>query len=171
MIRSTFLFVTVLVVLTSLSVADSTGKWRIFRSTSAMDDSKTVVVELTAENFIKGWLSEYSPVLVIRCKENKTELYIRTGMSSDPEYGLYNEHTVRIRLDDGKPFKQRWSDSTDNEALFAPKSIALAKDIAKSKKMLFEFTPFSSSPQTVEFDVQGLMPHLEELAKTCNWKI
>ena len=74
-------------------------------------------------------------------------------------------------LDNNKPFKQRWSESTNNEALFAPKSIALARKINKSDTMIFEFTPYHSNSQLAEFDVRGLEPYLKELSKTCNWNL
>lgn len=148
------------------------SKWSIQRSSSAMDDSKTVSLILDADNYIDAYYNKSEkPTLIIRCRENKTEIYIRTNVSANPELGLYNEFTVRIRLDEGKPFKQRWSESTDGKALFAPRSIALAKKISQSKIMLFEFTPYNSNSQLADFDVQGLEPYLKELAETCNWKL
>ena len=153
----------------SLSKAD---KWIKIDSNSEMDDSKTVSLILDANNYIDAYYNKSEkPTLIIRCKENKTEIYIRTNVSANPELGLYNEFTVRIRLDKNKPFKQRWGESTNGEALFAPRAIALAKKINKSKKMLFEFTPYNSNSQLAEFDVRGLEPYLKELADTCNWKL
>ena len=104
------------------------------------------------------------------CKLN-AQVYINIGVSVNPELGLYNKFTVRIRLDDNKLFKQRWSESTNGEALFAPSSILLAKKINKSKTMLVEFTPYSSNSQLAEFNVRGLEPYLKELANTCKWKL
>jgi len=148
------------------------GKWSVQRSYSQMDDSKTVTVWLNANNRISGWPRKtVKPTLYIRCRENKTAIFINVEMSANPEVGNYNRATVRIRLDEGKPFKQNWQESTDNEALFAPTSINLAKKINKSKTMLFEFVPYNSDPQLVEFDVRGLMPYLTEIAEACNWKL
>ena len=157
---------------TSTPAPISKGKWDLSYSVSPMDDSRTVVLKLDAENVIQGWPDNTElPYMIIRCKENKTELYIRTGMSAMPEYGLYNENTVRIRVDDNKPYKERWSESTDNEALFAPNAIGLAKKLNKAERMLFEFTPYNSNSQLAEFDVRGLNYYLSEIADTCNWKI
>lgn len=154
------------------NIVPKTGKWLISRSNSPMDDSKTVTINLYAINEISGYPSKsFRPVLYIRCKENKTEVFINIGVSANPEYGLYNKFTVRIRLDDNKFLKQRWSESTNGEALFAPKAISLARKLNKSKRMLFEFTPYNSNSQLAEFDVQGLEPYLKELSKTCNWNL
>lgn len=148
------------------------SKWSIQRSASAMDDSKTVFVWVEADNFITGWPDKsVRPTLFIRCKENKTEIIVQVGMSPNPEVGNYNKATVRLRLDEGKPFRQSWNESTNGESLFAPRSIQLTKKINKSKKMLFEFTPYNSNPQLAEFDVRGLEPYLKELANTCKWKL
>ena len=148
------------------------SKWTIHNSTSAMDDSDTVFLKLLAENSIKNWINDTSlPFLIIRCLENKTDVYINTGVSANPELGLYNQFTVRIRFDDKKAFKQRWSESTDGKAMFAPKPIALAREINKSSRMLFQFTPYNSDPQIVEFDVENVEDFLKEVASTCNWKL
>ena len=153
-------------------VAPNIGKWTISRSNSLMDDSKTVVISLDAENNISAYPNKsVIPELIIICKENKTQLYIDVKVSPNPEYGLYNKSTVRIRLDDNKFLKQRWSESTNGEALFAPKAISLARKLNKSRTMLFEFTPYNSNSQLAEFDVRGLEPYLKELSKTCNWNL
>ncbi|HML94178.1 MAG TPA: type VI secretion system-associated protein TagO [Thermodesulfobacteriota bacterium] len=150
---------------------EDTGKWQISRDHSSMDDSKRVVLGLPAENIISGYLQTYQPTLIIRCQENKTDLYVNIGVSPNPELGLYNQHTVRIRLDDGKPFSERWSQSTSGDTLFAPQPIALARKMVSANKMLFEFVPYNSNAQIAEFDIWGLKPYLTELSETCNWKI
>lgn len=148
------------------------GDWHISRSKSEMDDSKTIFVYLEAANEIEDLLKKtHRPTLVIRCLENKTEVIVHTEVTANPELGLYNEYSVRIRFDSGKPIKQRWSGSTNNEALFAPQPIKLAKQINNSEKMLFEFVPFQMGPQIVEFNVKGLESYLNEIAEACNWKL
>ncbi len=148
------------------------SKWTVDRSSSKMDDSKSITLMLNAENSITDWVNQQTtPILIIRCRENKTELVVYTGMSANPEYGLYGESSVRVRLDDNKAQKQRWSESTSNKALFAPKPIELAKKINKSQKMLFEFVPYQQGSTLIEFDVRGLDPYLKELSETCNWKL
>ncbi|WP_425399900.1 hypothetical protein [Aeoliella sp.] len=120
------------------------GAWRLERSRSPLDDSETVILYLNANEPIQAWLKSSVPTLFIRCKENKTEIYIRTETAANTEYGKYNSATVRLRLDKNPAFKQTWSESTDKEALFAPGSIALAKKLAKAETLTFEFTPFTS---------------------------
>ena len=60
---------------------------------------------------------------------------------------------MRVRFDDAGAERQRWSQSTDNEALFAPNAVQMARNIAKAKTLRFEFTPFNASPVIATFDV------------------
>lgn len=157
----------------TLSGATSAAKgntWRVSESVAQMDSSKSVTVLLEAENEIKGWLKSHRPTLIVSCREGKTETYTNVGMNSSVESGLYNRHTVRVRFDEQKAFQQRWSESTDNEALFAPDGGALAEQIAKAKVMLLEFTPFNASPATVRFNVAGFDQHLGKVKEACSRK-
>lgn len=145
--------------------------WQVVRDVSEMTNTKTVVIATHAQNSIQAWLRETTPILYIRCKENKTELYINNGTAAQPEYGSYNSATVRLRIGDGKAYTEQWSESTDNEALFAPRSVSLIKELAKAKKFLFEFTPHNANPQTVRFDLRGIEKHIVEIAATCGWTL
>jgi hypothetical protein len=143
--------------------------WSAVEEKSEMDGSSTVTLSLDAENKIQGWLDSRKPLLVIRCAEKKTDVYVAAGMPANPEYGRYNTYGVRIRVDDSTPISQRWTQSTDSRALFSPSPKELAKLLAKSKQLIFEFTPFQSSPATARFNVQGLDGVLEKVAVPCGW--
>jgi hypothetical protein len=136
-----------------------------------MDDSRTVTLWLTANSRVQGWLKSNTPTLGIRCMEHKTSVCVHTGMSANPELGHYNQATVRIRIDNGTPYSEFWDEATNDEALFAPQPIALARRIAGAKIVRFSFTPFRSKAATTEFNVAGLRNHLPELAKACGWQL
>jgi hypothetical protein len=36
--------------------------------------------------------------------------------------------------------------------------------------LIFEFTPFDGSRQTVRFDLQGLVEHVPKVGEACGWK-
>lgn len=145
-------------------------KWERNEATSKMDDTRTVVYQLQAENEIEGWLSRHRPTLVIRCQERKTNAYIVTNMSSSVEHGLHEKHTVQVRFDDGAAQRQVWSDSTDDKALFSPNAVSFAKKVAESKRLRFGFIPFNASPVVVEFDVGGFSAGAAEIGKACGWR-
>ena len=147
------------------------GKWTASQSTSEMDDSKGVSLHLDADNEIQGWIAKNRPTLIVRCRENRTQVYVITGMASSIETSDDLEaHTVRVRIDDRAAERQRWTDSTDDKALFAPSPLQLARDLTKAKTLRLEFTPFQASPATVIFDVTGLDHHIGKVAAACKWK-
>jgi hypothetical protein len=149
----------------------SKGKWEGgAQGASAMDDTPTVAYTLDAENEIKGWLARNRPTLIVRCRERKTDAFVTSGMSAQPELGEYERHTVRLRFDDEPATAQLWQQSTNNEALFAPSGMAMAKRLAKSKRLRFEFTPFNSSRAVIEFETAGFDQVIAEIAKPCGWK-
>lgn len=145
--------------------------WRVREDASAMDDSSTVTMSLDAAESIRAWPSEvHTPTLVIRCRENQTNVYIVNGTSPNVEYGR-DGATVRLRLDSEPAFSRVWSKSTDGEALFSPNAIQFAKQLVNAKTLLYEFTPFNSSPQQTTFNLDGILEHLPKVATACGWKV
>lgn len=142
--------------------------WKFSEDVSPMDGSKTVTLYAQSLNMVEGWLKTERPTLLLRCKENKTEIFLNIGMSASVENSR-NRHTVEIRIDDDKAFKQRWGQSTNGEALTAPKAIPLAKQLGRGSLVKFRFTPFNANPQIAEFMLVGLEKQLPKLADACNW--
>ncbi len=135
-----------------------------------MDGTRAVYVSTSADQDVRGWLDAVTrPMLYIRCQEGKTELFVRTELPPNVEYGMIDQATVRVRVDEESPSRQVWGESLDGKALFAPKPIALARRLAAASSFRFEFTPFQSNPQTVTFQVAGLENHLGAVAGACGW--
>ena len=145
--------------------------WHIHKNTSEMDDSKTIQMSLRADNSVNVWLDKKTPTLKIRCRENKTDIILDAKTNFHVEHGLYNKSTVRIRIDDAPAFKQTWGQSTDGEALFARKPIALGKKLYTGKKLRVEFTPFNAAPVTANFNFDGIDEYLPQVSGTCGWTL
>lgn len=145
------------------------GKWTVRKDTSPIDDKTNVYVTLDAEKEISGWPQKsYLPTLFLRCKEGKTEAYITTGMAPGVE-GSGDGCTVRLRFDKERVSPAYMSKSSDNEALFFPDAVKRIKQIMQHETLLFEFTPFNSSPTMTSFDLRGLTEALKPLRETCHW--
>ena len=145
------------------------SKWRVDKETSKIDDSSNIFLMLNAESSISGWLNKtHTPELTIRCKEHKTEVYIETGMSSSVEYGT-DGATVILRFDKEKAKSYNTGKSTDGEALFFSQSVGLIKQMLSHSTMLFQFTPFNSSPVMTTFDLSGISEVIKPLRETCKW--
>lgn len=145
------------------------SKWRVSKETSRIDDSMNVVLSLRAESSITGWpRKNHTPSLILRCKEKETEAYIVTGMSPQVEYGT-DDATVTLRFDKDKATKVQMTKSTDGEALFFEPSVGFIKSMLDHSTLLFEFTPFNSSPAMTSFDLRGLAEAIKPLRETCGW--
>jgi len=102
--------------------------------------------------------------LTIHCKNGNAELFVETGMAL--EVTMVDMQYVRLQLDDNKPYAQKWHEAT-NATVWARHAPSLIKQLAQSKKFIFEFTPFSSLPAQAEFNVVGLSAFLPKLSKVC----
>jgi hypothetical protein len=145
--------------------------WSVSHDTSEMTGANTVALTLLAENEIRNSWRSSTAMLVVRCREHKTSVYVVTGLSAQPEYGLDDQARVRIRFDSLPVQRQIWNESTDDNALFAPAPVALARRLAKATTFRFEFTPFGAAATTARFTVSGLETLLMEVARACGWKV
>ena len=152
------------------TLSDSgTGQWEINQEISPIDDSRNVYMLLQAEKEVdvRGWgWGLTRPVLVVRCKENKTEVYI--NYQSSLEF-LEDYITVLTRFDRHPAEKNRWSLSTDKKAIFAPGGVSWAHEIAGAQKLFVRFTPTRESPVSATFQLKGSAEAMRPLRKACGW--
>ena len=144
-------------------------KWQRDVWTSPFDDSEAVAFTLRGNSVIEGWLTEAVPTLVLRCLEDETDVYVKTEMSAEPEYGLYGEHTVVLRFDSDEAYSLRAGEATNGKTLFLPSPISLIRQMTEKSQLLFAFTPYNSDPGYTTFDLAGVSLHIEELREKCNW--
>lgn len=135
---------------------------------SSMDDSVTVVYRLPAENVMTGWLAKERPLLIARCKEKETDLYIVWGTPAQVENG--DTRTLRLRIDSAAAETDCWYGSTDDKALFATDPIESMKKLNGARTLRIECTPFNSSPQVATFDVRGFERPMKHVAQACAWE-
>lgn len=147
----------------------ATGKWQDSAQTSEMDDSTTISIQLRAEEPMTGWLEDFTPVLIVRCKE-KTDVYIFTNTQSAVESGNLDGATVRLRFDDEPAREYDTSLSTDGKGLFFPKPRVLLTQIMTHDKLLFEFTPFNAATDVTSFDLRGAKEAAQPILEACAGK-
>jgi hypothetical protein len=144
----------------------SSGAWEVTETVSPFDDSGTVIAQTIGQRDLSGWLKVRTPHLVVRCKEGETDVYVTTGMT---EAGDFSD--IRLRFDREGAQSQRWSHSTDGEAVFYHRGEAkeFAAQLALKGALLFEITPFNSSPTHTSFSLAGSVDAIRRVAKTCDW--
>ena len=142
-------------------------KWkRTPQSRWAADGSRMIGFEVEAERDVDVYMDRIRPILAVRCASRVTEVFVVLQSAASIE-NAGDTHAVKISLDGEPDVEQRWLDSTDKQALFAPDAKVLAGRMAASRRLRFSFKPFSAAPATVEFDVHGFDEPLAAMSKTC----
>jgi type VI secretion system protein VasI len=141
-----------------------TGKWKVSVEKNPVDDTQTVVLALDAD---EGKSKSGEDInLIIRCKSNKTELYI--GWS---DYLGMDSANVLTRIGNAPAQRRSWHISSNNTATFFPETpISFIKSLMSADKLVVQVTPYSENPVTAIFDVRGLSEAIKPLQETCGWK-
>jgi type VI secretion system protein VasI len=145
------------------------GAWRVKEDVSRVDDSTNVLVSLGADSDISGALGEASrPTLNLRCKEKKLDAYVVTDMAPAVEYGLSDQATATIRFDKDKATSEVMDESTDHNALFFKRPTNIIAMMFEHQTLLFQFTPFNSSPVITTFNLTGAKQAVHSLEVACD---
>ena len=140
------------------------------KATWAYDGSKTIAFQLQATHDVSVWMSRARPVLVVKCLSRSTQVFVILGSSTTFEEDAF-KRTVRVQWDDGAEMGQQWQASESGQELFAPDGIAFVRQLARTNRLRFGFTPFNAQPVTVEFAVQGFDQLAGLVANTCGWRL
>jgi hypothetical protein len=125
--------------------------------------------ELPAENRVAVWMRQVRPTLVVRCMAKQPQVFVVTesALRIEPQT---EDHTVTFGFDNEPERTERWADSAEHDALFAPDGNAFAQRLTLARTMRFGYTPHNASPVVAYFQVSGLGPLLEPVARDCGWK-
>ena len=124
----------------------------------------SVTLSLQAQHEVKGWQKAAVPALTIQCENGKAAFYVETGLPL--EVTMVDKQIVRVRFDDDDFVRERWREV--NNAVVSPRdAVAMIEQLARSRKFILEFTPFSSPPAQAEFAVEGLSDFLPLLERAC----
>jgi hypothetical protein len=131
------------------------------------DGSRMLTLQLAALRDLQVAQQHIRPVLAVRCLSRRTEVFVSLGTSAAIEAGDTNR--VTVQFDQQTPIAQQWIRTDTYQELFAPDGLVLARQLADASLLRFTFTPFSSRPVVVEFNVRGFDEHVGSIAKTCGW--
>ncbi len=143
------------------------GKWRTDSTTSAMDDSTTVLLYLDANNSVRGWLRSETPTLVLRCRAGRLEAYIVVDMQIESD--LDDRSGARIRFDKNAPQDLIMNKSSSGDALFFNNPRSWIEGMLIYDTMVFQFKPFQSAVAEAIFDLRGLKNAIGPLQEACDW--
>jgi type VI secretion system protein VasI len=139
-----------------------TGKWIINSETNPVDDSKTEMLTLTAD---EGKSNMGQPViLAIRCKSKETHLFVAWG-----DY-LGDKAVVLVRIGDQKATTNNWTLSSNSQATFHPgNTVQFIKSLLEHNRLVVQVTPYNENPILAVFDISGLSEAIKPLRQTCGW--
>ena len=123
-------------------------KWEVSVDTNPIDDTKTYLFYLIADEGKSSW--NQNVILMIRKSSSGDELFINWGSY------LGTEIFVTLRIGKSDATNSQWNLSTDSKATFySGSTIDLIKEISKSDRVVAQCTPYNENPITAIFDVKG----------------
>lgn len=125
--------------------------------------------QLLAENKVHTWFGPTQPVLVVRCVSKTLDTFVYTRSATRIEPHVEGK-TVTVSIDDEPAQTERWQDSDDKVALFAPDGDALARRLLHAHTFRFGYSPHNADDVVAQFHVTGLARLLEPVARECGWK-
>ncbi|ANQ21449.1 hypothetical protein BA893_07115 [Vibrio natriegens] len=132
------------------------SNWLVLNSKSPIDDSPRVTMVKQAEFG--------DQTLVLRCNEDKTDVYIDTG-----DYLGENSETVTVRFGQDKAKQMQFILSTNKKALFVSSAIPYIKSMQNVDSMVLRYSTYSGSSKTVTFEIDDLDTGLKSLREACHW--
>jgi Type VI secretion system VasI, EvfG, VC_A0118 len=147
------------------------GLWRVSETTSAFDDSKTVVLQLSSTSPVRGQFGPAGPaILYLRCMENTTNAYI--WMNDLFLADIQGFGRVEYRIDEQGAAAANMEVSTDNKALglwSGGRAIPFIQELIGGEMIVFRVTPFNESPIEFKMKIGGLEGAVAPLREACGW--
>ena len=142
--------------------------WFVNEDTSRIDGSRSISLHLSAVESLQTRYGQAHPSIVIRCRDSRTDVFVVAGTMLQSDY--YSAAIpVRTRFDGAAAKRERWNESDNREAAFAPRPISFAKALAAADSFFIELSLLDSGAQTAVFAVAGLQQELPKVAKACDW--
>jgi hypothetical protein len=133
--------------------------WTVVAKKSEMDGLTTISLVARSSDV-------NSRALIIECMTGKPTVLIDLGdIFTQPE--LESGHAVRVKFDDDRAERQRWSGSTDNRGLFSRAPGALLRKMLSAHRLLIEYTPFEETTRITSFDLSELNQTITPFRRAC----
>lgn len=130
---------------------------------------RSAALELRADNSVEIWQGRVRPSLIVRCLARTTQVFVFTGSAMKIERQT-EAHTITFGLDNEPEVTERWPDSDEHDALFAPDGAGFAQRLLRARTLRFGYTPHNALPVVAQFQVSGLSDLIGPIAKECGWK-
>jgi hypothetical protein len=138
------------------------NKWKTSIYTDPFTDEQILSASLKARP--GSWRAANSPVLVIRCRNTKLDLFINWKIQ------LKNYAQTQFRIGKEETNSSSWAISSDGRSAFYPGETAEAmRKLANSDKVAVSVTPNDQAPIIAIFDVTEASSQLDVIKGKCPW--
>lgn len=146
---------------------NSDSKWEVDRKIDPILDTKNITAHLWETGARKS-LFRQKKSLVVRCREQKLDIYVVWGAVAALGFSTRNHSIdVIVRFDSEKPKKEKWSRSTNHNATFARKPSQFAILLKKHQRLAMRTYPKAGTSLTAVFDLVEAKPIVDEITKAC----
>ena len=145
------------------------SKWNAANREWLLNAKKGAAFEVRSDNKVAIWQAIAQPVLVARCDAGKMQMFVYTASAIKMEAQDEN-HSVGVSVDGEPEVTERWADSAEHDALFAPDGAAFAHRLSTAQTLRVSYTPHNAPRAVATFQVAGLAETLHSAAKPCGWK-
>lgn len=145
------------------------SKWNANNRDWLLNARKGVAFELPALKKVGIWGGIAQPMLVVRCDAGRIQTFVYTASAMQME-AIDENHTVRVSFDSEPEATERWADSPEHDALFAPDAAAFARRLTTAQTLKVSYTPHNAARAVAEFQTHGLSELIVPAAKPCGWK-
>jgi len=145
------------------------SKWNANSRDWLLNAKKGVAFELRSLKKVAIWQGIAQPVLVVRFDAGRMQTFVYTASAIQME-PVDENHTVRVSFDGEPEATERWADSPEHDALFAPDGAAFAKRLMTAQTLKVSYTPHNAQRAVAEFQTYGLSELIVPAAKQCGWK-
>lgn len=126
---------------------------------------KKLLFILEASSYSENY--ESNSALVIRCLNNKTEMFLNIGDSFFPF--MDDTQKIGIKIDEEKAYFEKANQSADAKAVFFYKPINFLKKLKDKSKVIFRYKPINKTDQNATFEIKGINQIVDEMSETCKW--
>lgn len=147
---------------TSRTPVTGTGEWVIRDETNPIDDTRTVLLGLTAST---GRSSFGEPIsLILQCKSREVSAAINWN-----DY-LGSDAYVTARVGSQEASRRAWVMSTNSQGSFYPGDATQFIDqLQHADRFVAQVTPYNENPVTAVFALSGLPNAIKPLREACPW--
>ena len=143
--------------------------WIIERETDPILDTTNILATLRETGVEKSLFGD-EKLLILRCRERDFDAYVFWG-----SYGTLGiswpdrpKSEVIVRFGSTVPKTERWINSTNSSATFAPQPDKFVKLLAQHKKFAVRTHPTDGGSLTAVFDLSEATPVVQEVTAACD---